>query len=336
MHKSCFLSLVLIFFCANLSFAVDQKIFIELPGPCYEISKVERNRVYFKSSKTPCGNQVRVMPVSVGDQYKEVVAYVDGSFYKKQTVATYSMDNIRTSTDKIEGEGKKIAIPDNRFMQYGKSEAEKTVKTYQSSEFQEKLRKETDRVKTQIFGLRSDSIENSAETAQYSKGQGRVFSPNERVYIFISSSVPTETLRAYLHDINKVGDPNIIMVMRGFIGGMKYLKPTQRFIASLQKVDPLCDGTKEKCKMMAGNLIVDPLLFRKYNVSQVPAIVYASNVILKDSGQSEGQESNVSVSESFTLSGDVPLSFALNSIYKEAKSDSLKKAQTILDSGFYK
>ncbi len=88
--------------------------------------------------------------------------------------------------------------------------------------------------------------------------------------------------------------------------------------------------------MLAGNLIIDPLTFRKYNVSHVPAIVYAPNVVLKDHGQSEGKEGNVTVSEFFKLAGDVSLSFALNLIRKESKSDSLKKAQTILENGFYK
>ncbi len=336
MQKRYFISFVLILFCARHSFAVDQKVFVELPGPCYELSQVDQNKAYFKSAETLCGNQMRVMPINIDDRYKDIVVYVNGSLYKKRTVTFYSMDNIRPITEKAERDAKGVTIPDNRFMQYGRSEAEKTLKTYQSPEFQERLRKETERVKAEIFDLQSGSTEKRSETAQSSKGQERVLSQNERIYIFISSSVPTETLRAYVYDINKISDPNVILVMRGFIGGMKYLKPTQRFVASLQKVDPQCDGTKEKCEMLAGNLIIDPLLFRKYNVSQVPAVVYAPNVVLKDRGQSEGKEGNVSVSEFFKLSGDVSLSFALNSIFKESKGDSLKNAQTILESGFYK
>ena len=57
--------------------------------------------------------------------------------------------------------------------------------------------------------------------------------PDERIYIFMSSSVPLVTWNNYAKDIDKVRDPNIIMVMRGCIGGCKYIRPTLKFIQNI-------------------------------------------------------------------------------------------------------
>ncbi len=334
--KLSLIALIVTAICQNNVFAAQQKIYIDLPGHCYAISSIDGDRVNLKSLNSPCNNELNVLPVEIDDSYKNVIVYIDGTFFKKQEISSFKLDDIRASIESGEKYGKNFKIPENRYAEIGRTAAENALKTYQSSEFQDKLTKETNRLKSKLFSKETGSLSQQIQVANGGNSQARVLSQYERIYIFISSSVPVETLRAYVEDINKIGEPNIVMVMRGFIGGVKYAKPTQDFITALAKKNPRCNFKKEKCDFYASNVIVDPLLFRKYNVSQVPAIVYAPNVVLKDSGQSEGKEGNVSVSDFFMLSGDVSLSFALNSIYKESKSDSLKKAHTVLESGFYK
>ncbi len=326
-----------LFFAGHNVFAGQQKIYVQLPGPCYEVSGVDKDHVYLKSINKPCSNQIDLVPVDIDDSYQSAFVYIDGSFFKKQVFESYGLDDVRSIIDKGEKAGRDLNIPENRYSESGRTEAEKIFKKYQSPEYQERISKEYERLKSKVFSKQTSSqAPRSGPASGGSNPSGRVLEQKERVYIFISSSVPAETLRAYIADINKIGDPNIVMVMRGFIKGIKNIKPTQDYVAALQKKDPQCDQTREKCDMYAANLMVDPLLFRFYNVSQVPTIIYSSNVTLKDPVQSEGKQGNVSISDYYALTGDTSLEYALQSFYKETNKNSLKQSLERIRAGFYK
>ncbi|WDN91068.1 hypothetical protein BuS5_04040 (plasmid) [Desulfosarcina sp. BuS5] len=163
-----------------------------------------------------------------------------------------------------------------------------------------------------------------------------LLNPSERIYIFISSSMPVSTLRNYAGDIHVLGDPNISLVMRGFVNSMKYIAPTADFVKSIIFDDPDCiPSEKNECPAFNTSVVIDPLLFRRYKITAVPAIVYARGIEVMDSQGSEGKEENAKLSEAYLLYGDVSLGYALEQIYKKTNYKKINKIIKKLRGDFY-
>lgn len=85
--------------------------------------------------------------------------------------------------------------------------------------------------------------------------------------LFVSSSMPVETLRTYAGQLERAGG---VMAFRGMPGGMRQVGPMAQLSAAILRRDPGCEGPA--CAMRDVQLIVDPLIFRQHRVSQVPAL----------------------------------------------------------------
>jgi conjugal transfer pilus assembly protein TrbC len=193
--------------------------------------------------------------------------------------------------------------------------AEKAAEYFHSDECQNQIKAESERIKKDLF---QEYVK--AEESQKPKG----LSETERIYIFISSSMPIPTLRTYALQIEEIGDKNITMVMRGFVGGMKKFGPTMKFCQQVLMLDPDCNVND--CEAIRAQIEIDPNLFRKFGIKEVPAIVYAQNVNLIDPEQSAGLEGNVKGQISgYRLYGAVPIDYALDKFYQESKSNNLKR-----------
>ena len=227
-----------------------------------------------------------------------------------------SVDDAMNRVNELKGQMK---VPENMHKGEAEKEAQKTFELYRSEEFQKKVEQETERIRKDVFKGLKDYYRDTP-------GEGRIharLSSNERIYLFISSSIPMQTLRNYMSQIAKVEDPNMVVVMRGFIGGMKHVRPTLEFTHAILKKDPSCELPRE-CEIYGVNFEVDPLLFRRYGIDRVPAVVYVSGIGVEDTGASEGIEDNARVSDFHVFYGDVSLYFALEKINEKAKSVSLK------------
>lgn len=232
------------------------------------------------------------------------------------------------------GERMKNTMPENAYKREGEIKARKTFEVYESSAFQRKVMLENERLKKEVFGgFKSYYKDMGSRTGRKTLGEKlERLLPNERIYLFISSSVSKATLRTYIEQITELKDPNIVVVMRGFIGGMKYMGPTLNFIGDLLEKDPACGLS---CGLYGVNLEVDPLLFRRYGIVQVPAVVYVPDIEVLGPG-SEGLGRNARVSRSYAFYGDAALSYSLKRINEEAKSASLAAVIKEFKHGFYK
>ena len=112
--------------------------------------------------------------------------------------------------------------------------------------------------------------------------------------------------------------------MRGFIGGARFVKPTVVFLKDILFVDPECYPGEERCGTYNSQVVIDPLLFRRYHVQRVPAFVYVPSVSVADGQISEGLESNTKVSDHYLVHGDVSLEYALKLFLGERKSPGLE------------
>ena len=228
----------------------------------------------------------------------------------------------------------KNAIPANVYKREGEIEARKAFEFYESPVFQKKVLLENERLKKEVFrGLKAYYKDLGPHSGKRAVGKGRErLSPNERIYLFISSSVPEAALRTYIEQIAGLRDPNVVVLMRGFIDGMKYMGPTLNYIGKLLEKDPSCGLS---CGLYGVNVEVDPLLFRRYGILQVPAVVYVPDIEVLGPG-SEGLSRNAKVNRSYAFYGDVALSYSLKRINEEAKSASLAAVIKEFRHGFYR
>lgn len=148
-----------------------------------------------------------------------------------------------------------------------------------------------------------------------------VLKEDERIYIFVSSSVPKDALRNYARDLDALGQPRMSIVMRGFVGGMTKVRPTLEFLRGVLFKDENCYA--DKCEAYLAPVLIDPLLFRRYGIEDVPAVVYAKGVRVMDSTVSEGVKEGAETGDYYVLYGDAALEGALELIDREAKSRSL-------------
>jgi conjugal transfer pilus assembly protein TrbC len=253
--------------------------------------------------------------------------------FSAETAVTLHTNEISAIQEKAKKDAAQMALPQNGYEGVGRRKAEEAHTLYQSEEFQAKIAKERDRIQEEIFGRTGPSsyYDTDSKGDKASGGLG----PHERIYIFLSSSVPKETLRRYTRAAGALDDRNVKFVMRGFVGGAKYVKPTVGFVKDLLFEDPECDPTRTPCKAFHTNVIIDPLLFEHYGITGVPAFVYATVDHVKDPEKSEGLQSNITVSTSFSVYGDVSLEYVLTAFEKETRSPGVSALLMGLRKGFY-
>ncbi|MDX9823120.1 MAG: type-F conjugative transfer system pilin assembly protein TrbC, partial [Syntrophales bacterium] len=174
--------------------------------------------------------------------------------------------------------GRSIEIPENLHKAQGQEEAGKLMEYYQSEAFRRKYEAEVERLKGAVFKDTLDSYYGDSNGAEKGSAKEGILPGNERIYLFVSSSVPIETLRNYAKDLDRLGYSNVFMVLRGFVDGIKRVKPTLDFVKSVIAVDANCDVITTGCKAYRVNIKIDPLLFRRYGISRAPAVVYAPDV----------------------------------------------------------
>ena len=85
--------------------------------------------------------------------------------------------------------------------------------------------------------------------------------------LFVSSSMPVPTLRAYAAQLERVGG---VLAFRGMPGGLTKVAPMAKLSAEILRIDPGCEGPA--CPMRNVQLIVDPIVFRQHDISRVPAL----------------------------------------------------------------
>jgi len=163
---------------------------------------------------------------------------------------------------------------------------DRLISLYRSPEYQRKLRREQARIR-EILGL-----EGQSEADRGDGGHGKPF--GRSVYVFVSSSVPLQTLRNYAADMAALEGYDAVMVFRGFVGGAGKIGPTARLIGDVLKVDSSCDLSVSQCDAWPVSVTVDPEKFRRFGIRQVPAITL----------DREGKEP-------LTVYGDVSLEYAL-------------------------
>lgn len=213
--------------------------------------------------------------------------------------------NVTSALEKGRAAAKKITLPVNTHAEAGQRAAEETARLFRSAEFQNRVQGETQRLKKEVEECTASSWKKKQEPEKPVSSLGAT----EKVYLFLSSSIPDETIHGYLVDIARVGDPNVVPVMRGMVNGLRDRKANTKYFSRILKEDLECRDVFKKqkiCKRFTTDILFQPPLFAKYGIKQVPALIY-------DNG-----------GKVFLIQGDAGLDYLLERINREAKQQSLE------------
>ncbi|MFZ4857581.1 MAG: type-F conjugative transfer system pilin assembly protein TrbC [Desulfuromonadaceae bacterium] len=302
------------------SVASPPPAFIDTPDACFQIERQEGDSVYLKAVGTCDGKPGRAYIKSKSDTVK---IYAEGSLWKEMKPQPLSIPDIEVSLKKGDDLAKSITIPTNSSAEKMKEAAQKTGSVFQSPEFQGRLKAETERIKHELFGGAVEQYYPDIDNAVLSQGK---LGPEERIYVFVSASMPLQTIRNYAASIAKYGDSRIMMVLRGFVGGVGKIQPTIDLVGRVMQRDLSCNPvTDGECEILAVPFGVDPLLFRRYDIDRVPAVVYARGIKTEDTGLSEGDDKNAVIGEYWKAFGDASLEYIVEQMQRESGSERLLK-----------
>jgi type-F conjugative transfer system pilin assembly protein TrbC len=244
-----------------------------------------------------------------------------GADVMSQAFVGLSIPDIEVGLKKADDLARSITIPSNPSEKHMKEAAERTNTAYQSPAFQSRLKAETERIKHDLFGAAVEHYYPDSGNPVPVQG---ILGADERIYVFVSSSMPIQAIRNYAASITKFGDTRIMMVLRGFVEGAGKIQPTIDLVGRvLQResgCNPLTDG---ECEILPVPFGVDPLLFRRYGIDRVPAVVYVNGIKAEDASLSECDAKNAAISEYWTVFGDAKLEYLVGQIKKENGSHSL-------------
>jgi type-F conjugative transfer system pilin assembly protein TrbC len=217
--------------------------------------------------------------------------------------------------EKITGLNKK-----NEKNLYKKFVALRAYKTFESKSVQGKIAK----LEREMLGTGPKAI-NGGLFAKYipkklrknyikflKSGKPFAMQSGKRIFLMISSSVPFKTLRRY---VLQVADNNlpVEMILRGLIPGShdgKLFMPTIKYIEALIKY-------KGRTGYYDMHVDIDPLVYTKFNVHKVPALIYVRNY---------NPQTFTSLGEqAYVVYGNANLEYGLKEIESKTKSVYVKR-----------
>ena len=125
--------------------------------------------------------------------------------------------------------------------------------------------KEIEGFKEELKGVKERSLERAEKWRAEKENEYDGAKSFPTVYIFISSSVPLEVWWRYAHYLLDK-DIRGVFILRGCIGGCRYIRPTLEFLRRFLTED----GKNEEG--LPVEVWIDPIKFRDYGVKAVPCV----------------------------------------------------------------
>lgn len=192
-------------------------------------------------------------------------------------------------------------VPDKQQVKALQQQWQQVQKSAQSQAMRQQAKALAEYTQTEAYQKKMDDLIGQVFPKQAEARAARR-ATSERLYLFISSSMPLEVLRRYAQQAE--GLPGAMLVLRGFVNGASRIRPTVDFMANVLTRDPGCRGAR--CRRYRTQVIVDPNLFRRYHIERVPAVVTVAG-LQTDGSCSEGNAEVVKVADQHVSFGDAPL-----------------------------
>jgi len=299
--------------------AESKEAFIEMPSPCYSVEAIKNNQVYLKEDDKACVQAIRRTLIQIDDRVSQAEVYVRGKLWSTQALDKKEID-LEKIAETVEEQKKNLDVEGIKNNDEAIRRANETAQKFHSEQYQSKLNNEMARIKADLFNV--GEKENKATIySDTNKTPEHSLRKDSYLYIFVSASMPQNTIRAYAQDVALLKEQNIMIVLKGMIGQPAKLKSTAKYIKNIIKKDPECE---RKCAVYKVGFAIDPRLFEKYKITEVPVFVYDRNVKTIKSGIG-GEIDNKTGSEYLKLEGDVSVQYALEMFRRETKEKELDK-----------
>ena len=309
--------IILSFVFSVLVFAHNKpsSVFIPLPNKCVKIVSIDRNKVHLEDSVS-C-YEFQIVQVNINPEFldKGIEIYYKGKLWKVFHANGKSLDSMVDAVTVLAYESFYKDLENQGVLKDIKEEDRKKIEEslQQVTKSLHNVYRESDKYRSELEKyVYSGKMDNTSPKNQ-------LLADSERIYVFVSSSLPSEVVRAYVKDASLLGSRQVIFVLRGGIGGLKFMRPTVEWIYNVVKKDD-CFG--EKCSVYPVRFQIDPFLFRRFKIEKVPAVVYVENV-KPLFGYSEGLP-EVEIGRAFVSYGDVSLFYHLFVLGKASGNDKLK------------
>ncbi len=226
----------------------------------------------------------------------DIKAFVEQAREKSLEQDITDSEAVKKAMEKAREQAKAMTIPENKHKEAGQKAAEETNAVYRSQEFQDKVKG---------YENWEDLVPGAKKAKKEQKEKG-ILADSEKVYLFLSSSIPAASFQGYMASLD--GAPEIIPAMYGIVGGLGKEKKKERvgWWRKVLKKDYTCQypetPDKSPCDLIKPNIAIKPQLFRQYEITEVPALVYVRG------------------DEVYQVQGDVGLSTLLEKVNKVAKS----------------
>ncbi|MDD2468588.1 MAG: TrbC family F-type conjugative pilus assembly protein [Desulfobulbus sp.] len=230
----------------------------------------------------------------------QVLALMASLLFANSIVKADERRGDREKVEKVLEQAGKIretmTVPKNSHPLEGQEAARKTMEQFQTPDFQEKLRCQRESIQGE---------NQKQEQTSVTQGKGTL-SDQESVYLFLSSSMPEAMVNRYLIDVSRTGEQRIVPVLLGLPQGLAGKRVNADYFSRVMQADLGCRDTPEAhCQRLEVPLKINPELFTRYNITEVPALVY-------DNGQ-----------DSWSIHGEVELAYLLEKVGKAANSPAL-------------
>ena len=189
-----------------------------------------------------------------------------------------------------------MALPANSQAEAGAVAARQVMERFTAPTVQERLQGEQARIAKAMTATKADNP----------KDQSNQLAATEHLYLFLSSSMGEDALSRLLAGIAGLGGEQIVPVFAGLPHGLDDWPGNTRFFRQVLQKEPTCrDTDANTCERLQVALRINPSLFRQYQISAVPTMVY-------DNG-----------SHTWSVQGEAQLAVLLERIHKAASSPAL-------------
>ena len=189
-----------------------------------------------------------------------------------------------------------MALPAHREAEAGATAARQVMERFTAPAVQERLQGEQAKVAEALKATQADEPkEHTSELAT-----------SEHLYLFLSSSMGEDALRRLLAGIAGLGGEQIVPVFAGLPHGLDDWPGNTRFFQQVLQAESTCrDTATNTCERLQVPLRINPALFRHYEITAVPTLVY-------DNGSS-----------AWSVQGEAELAVLLERIHKAADRPAL-------------
>jgi len=146
------------------------------------------------------------------------------------------------------------------------------------------------------------------------EGTSAGLSSKAAFYLLMSSSVPKSIWKSYADFVERAKlEDRVVFVLRGCVGGCTYIRPTLEFLQDILK-----DGERERNI----GLWIDPFIFRRFGVKEVPCLVMVKGDQLVDVELSPGRLDNLKVrGKEWRSCGDWSLGWHFKVLCEKSKEE---------------